>query len=119
MSQPDRPAYWLFTPIVAFGAALVGIVALYYAELAILGGVVDAERLCEGRAECGLGVLVGLLVAGFFALVAAFVAGMIVAVARRDDTPRMAVAARRGLIVAAWCVLAYLLATIVIWWPKT
>jgi len=122
VTGPGRPAspgpYWLFVPISAFGATLVGVVALFYLEAWLLGEVVGTERVCR-ELECGLGVGVWLVVAGFFTLVAAFLAGMVLGVVRRDVTPTLGVAVRRGIRVAGWCTLAYVLAGVVIWWPKT
>lgn len=118
MTQPaPASAWWLFTPIVAFGATLVGVVGLFYLEAWLLGELIGTERICQ-RVECGLGIGVWLIVSGFFALVAAFLAGMVLGVLRRDTTPTLGAAARRGLAVAGWCTLVYLLASIVIWWPK-
>jgi hypothetical protein len=116
-SPRPNPAYWMFTPISAFGATLVGVVVLFYGELGLLGEVVGTERVC-GNAECGLGVGVWLIVSAFFVLVAAFLVGIVLGAVRRSDTPRLGVAVRRGLIVGGWCTLAYLLASVVIWWPK-
>lgn len=122
MTGQARPAstaaYWLFVPITAFGATLVGVVALFYLEAWLLGEVIGTERICQ-RLECGLGIGVWLIVTGFFTLVASFLAGMVVGVRRRDATPTLGAAARRGLHVATWCTLAYLIASAVIWWPKT
>lgn len=115
MSQPSTGAYWLFTPITAFGATLAAVVVLFYGEGWLLDALIGTERLC-GQVECGLGLGVWLLVAGFFTLVASFLAGLVLGAARQRDTPRIGVAALRGLFVAAWCGVAYLLVSGGIWW---
>ena len=99
--------FWVLTPIVALDTAVAGALAIYYGELA----------LSEVVGEDSLSVPVLLLAGAIFTPVVALVAGSLVGVERRADTPRAAVAMRRGFVVAGWCLLAYLLASAIVWWP--
>lgn len=112
-----QSGHWLFTPIVAFGATLVGVVVLFYFQAWVLGDVIGAERAC-GDVECGLGIGVWLIVSGFAVLTIAFIAGVVLGVRRSRSTPDLRSAVRGGLVVAAWCVGVYALVGVVIWWPK-
>ncbi len=111
MTTRPTPAGWLLTPLVAFGVTLVGVVALYAfnagAVPPMLGGI---EAVC-GSPDCGLGIGVWLIAGGALVILASAIAGGIVGFLRR----RRRGAAKRGLLVAAWCLLAYLLEGVVLW----
>ncbi|QGK69180.1 hypothetical protein GIY23_06195 [Allosaccharopolyspora coralli] len=111
MTTRPTPAGWLLTPLVAFGVTLVGVVALYAfnagAVPPMLGGI---EAVC-GSPDCGLGIGVWLIAGGALLTLASVLAGGVVGYLRRWRPG----AARRGLVVAGWCLLVYVLEAIVLW----
>lgn len=109
----ENPANSLLTPLAAVATTLAGLLVLLYAnsELAVnlIGG---AGAVCRAP-DCVLGAGVWLIAGGFLLLCAAMVVSVVLALRRRHPTRRVAL--RRGLFVGLWCLLAYLVESIVIW----
>lgn len=114
MPDSTPPTRWLLTPLVAFAGTLVGAALLFYvqAELvpAMLGGF---GAICEAP-DCGLGLGLMLMAAGFVALCASLIGGVVVGVRYRAD-PEAPGAIRRGVLVCLWCLLAYLAVSVFVW----
>ncbi|GAA3362273.1 MULTISPECIES: hypothetical protein [Saccharopolyspora] len=106
-----RPATALLTPLVAFGGAVLGVLVLFFAQRALSPYLAGGPGAVCTAPDCVLGVGLWLLLGGFLAVCLAFVAGTAVALAK-GAAPG---AVRRGLLVAACCVLAYLVESIVLW----
>lgn len=111
MTTRPTPAGWLLTPLVAFGVTLVGVVALYGFNAGVvppmLGGI---EAVC-GSPDCGLGIGIWLIAGGALVTLASALAGGIVGFLRRGRRG----AVKRGLLVAGWCLLVYLLEGVSLW----
>ncbi|MCI2416240.1 hypothetical protein MOQ72_02290 [Saccharopolyspora sp. K220] len=104
---PARPAAALLTPLVALAGTAVGVLVLYFGQRALAPVLVGGPGAVCAAPDCILGVGVWLIVGGIIALCVSLIAG---AVFRHPDRPL-----RRGLFVALWCVLAYLVESIVLW----
>ncbi len=109
----EHPANSLLTPLAAVGTTLAGLLVLFYAnsELAahLIGG---AGAVCRAP-DCVLGAGLWLIVGGFLVLCAAMVVGIVLALRRRHPTRRAAL--RRGLFVGLWCLLVYVVESVVVW----
>ncbi|GAB2687018.1 hypothetical protein GCM10027271_57320 [Saccharopolyspora gloriosae] len=106
-----RPATALLTPLVAFGGAVAGVLVLFFGQSALAPYLAGGPGAACAQPDCALGVGIWLIVGGFLAVCLAFVSGVVVAL-RRGAAPG---AVRRGLVVSACCVLAYLAESIVLW----
>ncbi|MBA8825350.1 hypothetical protein FHX42_002701 [Saccharopolyspora lacisalsi] len=104
---------WLLTPLLAFSTTLAGVLVLFYGQSelvpALAGGV---GALCR-TPDCVLGLGLMLIAGGFLVLCASVVAGTVVGLVHREQSEARA-AVRRGLFVALWCVLAYLVGSVVV-----
>lgn len=109
--MPEARPVALWTPLVAFGATAAGVLVLFFAQTALTPVLLGGPGATCTAPDCVLGVGVWLIVGGFLALCLAFLAGMVVAWLRRGTTGVV----RRGLIVSACCVAAYLAESIVLW----
>ncbi|MGP4016301.1 hypothetical protein [Saccharopolyspora sp. 5N708] len=104
---PARPAPGLLTPLVAVVGTAVGVLVLFAAQRALAPVLVGGPGAVCTAPDCVLGVGVWLIVGAVVAPCVSLIAG---AVFRHPDRP-----VRRGLFIALWCVLAYLVESIVLW----
>lgn len=106
-----HPANALLTPLIAFGATAVGVLALFFAQRALSPALIAGPWAVCREPDCVLGVGLWLIVGGFALLCASVIAGALAGLRVRERST----SARRGLLVAACCVLVYLVGSVVLW----
>lgn len=108
----QQSTHWPLTPLVAVLTTAVGVIALYYAQAALvpaLGGGCDENA----HPACGLGIGVQLIGYGFGVACVALIAGVVVALRHRTD--HRGAVLRRGLLVAASCLALYVVLSAIAW----
>nr|WP_228046430.1 hypothetical protein [Saccharopolyspora sp. HNM0983] len=101
----------MLTPLIAFGATGAGVLALFFAQRALAPSLVGGEWAICRTPDCLLGVGLWLVAGGFALLCASVIAGALAGFRVRER----AASVRRGLIVAACCLVVYLAGSAVFW----
>lgn len=114
MNEARPPVDWLLTPLVAFAGTVIGVPVLFFAQARLLPLLAGGFSALCGSPDCGLGIGIMLIAAGFVVVCASFVAGWIVAIRHRRQAGRRG-ALRRGLLVCLWCLVAYAVASVAVW----
>ncbi|PKW14829.1 hypothetical protein [Saccharopolyspora spinosa] len=104
---PARRTAALLTPLVAAAGTAAGVLVLFFGQRALAPVLAGGPGAVCTEPDCVLGVGLWLIVGGVIALCASLLAGTVF---RHRDRP-----VRRGLLIALWCVAAYLVESVVLW----
>jgi hypothetical protein len=114
MIEERPPTAWLATPFVAFTGTVVGVAALFLVQARLVPSMAGGYVSLCGAPDCGLGIGVMLIAAGFAMLCASFAAGWVVAIRHRGEEGRRG-AVRRGVVVSLWCLGIYVVLSTAVW----